>query len=418
MDLFFMDYSKDMATDNLYKMESIKKAITLHALKDPVHMYRVHMYVLELKANRILQEMQNNTYDIQRVNDLIPEKMQHYHLEVWISHHAKFLSNNQFEVPIWNYFNSTHLFSDVLDKHIAPLPTDLKYSINYFALPALINHLNHFGIEDEKCTPPYLLSDGFVVTDLSRGVEYVFQLIVHKRGKPYEILANVFIPLSSVPMVQVKPWVSYTSSVSIIMLVQFNQFTNHSRFFSLFEKVCLQGSLQVFVHVSLSTYVGSDGVVSDINALQSQYTHCNFTYQQTTLASRGSKFHDFITPKDDQQLLIFVEPDYLWTESFIDHCLMNTVLHKQVYFPVAFALFSELQKIVNIPPNLLVSPQSGYWNMRNYHVFCMFHSDYNNVKGLDDTHHGPKDATFFEKIRKSNLRVFRALEPHLVQPLT
>jgi len=227
-----MDYSKDMATENLYKMESIKKAITLHALKDPIQMHRVHQYVLELKANRLLQEMQNNSYDIQRVNDLIPKEMQRYHLELWIGHPEKFLSNNRFEISVWNYFNSTHLFLDVQGKHIAPLSTDLKYSINSIALPALINYLNHLVFKGEQCTPPYSLSDGFVVTDLSRGIEYIFQLTVHKEGRPYEILANIFIPLSSVPMVQVKPWKSYTSSVSVVVLVQFNEFSNYARFFS------------------------------------------------------------------------------------------------------------------------------------------------------------------------------------------
>ena len=413
-----MDYTKDMATENLYKMESVKKAITLHALKDPIHMHRVHQYILELRAKRILQEIQNNTYDIQRVNEFIPAKLQHYHSELWIGHHSKFLSNNRFEVPIWYYFNSTHLFSDVQGKQTAPLPTDLKYSINSIALPALINHLNHFASEGEQYTPPYLLSDGFVVTDLSRGVEYAFQLIVHKKRKPYEILANVFIPLSSVSLVQVKPWVPYTTSVSIVVLVQFNKFTNHARFFSLFEKMCLQGSLQVLVHVLLTTYDAAMALVSDINSLQSRYTHCNFTYQQTTQTARGSKLHDLIPPEDKQQLLIFLEPDYLWTESFIDHCLMNTVLHKQVYFPVMFTLFNEFQKITDIPPNLLVSPQTGYWNMHNYNVFCMYHSDYNNVEWLDDTSYGAEGVAFFEKIRKSHVRVIRALEPHLVQPLT
>jgi len=173
----------------------------------------------------------------------------------------------------------------------------------------------------------------------------------------------------------------------------------------------------VLVHVSLSTYDGSDNVVSDITALQSRYTHCNFTYQRTTQMSRGNKFHDLILTKDKQQLLIFVEPDYLWTESFIDHCLMNTVYQKQVYFPIMFTLFDESQKVIDILPNFLVSPQTGYWNMHNYHVFSIYHSDYNNIEGLDDTNYGLKDVTFFEKIRKSHFRIVRALEPHLVQPL-
>lgn len=408
-----------MVTDKLYEMESIKGAITLHPLKDPSHMYRVHQYIMELAVSKNYEDAQMNTYEIQTVNNRIPSHLQRYQMEAWAGHYAKFQPTSRFEVLTWYYFNSTRLFSDAEGRQAVTLPSDLKYSVNSVALKVLIDHMNHFSLDGHRYTSPYHLYDGFVVPDLSRGVEYVLRLSVHIQGHtdPYRLVANVFIPLSSAPMVQVRPWADIISTVSLVVLVHVNEHANHTRFFSLFEKVCLQGSFTVSLRVALTTYDGSDDVIDQITLLQSRYPNHNITYEVTTKANRGHALHLIIPKEDRQQLLLFLDPNYLLTETFIDHCLMNAVAKKQVYFPVIFSLYnSAVASTLNIPHKSQISPETGFWNKYNYQVVCVYHSDYVSVGGYNTTMQSGEDVEFFEKIRQSQLGIFRALEPYLVRP--
>ena len=382
-------------------------------------MYRVHQYILELAVSKLQEDVQTNTYEIQAMNDRIPPHLQRYQGEAWIGHYAKFQPTSRFEVLTWYYFNSTRLFSDAEGRQAVTLPSDLKYSVNSIALKVLISHMNHFSSDRHQYTSPYHLYDGFVVPDLSRGVEYVLRLSVHIQGNPdpYRVIANVFIPLSSAPMVQVKSWTSIISTVSLVVLVHIDEYTNHTRFFSLFEKACLQGSLTVSLRVALTPYDGSNDVIGQISSLQSRYPGHNISYEVTTQPNRGHALHRIVPKEDRQQLLLFLDPNYLLTETFIDHCLMNAIPKKQVYFPVIFSLFNTaIANSLNIPHKSQVSPETGFWNKYNYQVVCIYQSDYVSVGGFNTTMQSGEDVAFFEKIRQSPLGTFRALEPYLVRP--
>lgn len=410
-----MDYSKELVTEKLYQMDSVQTAITLHPLKKPSDMYRVHQYVLELASTQLHKEAVKNTYEMQETNKMIPQELQRYRAESWLGHFAKFQPSSRFEVLVWYYFNSSRLFTDAEGKQAITLPTDLKYSVNSVALQALIDHLNHFSPEHQY-NPPYHLYDGFIMTDFSRGIEYVLRLSVHLKGKsdPYRLVANIFLPFSSAPIVQYRPWNSFTA-VTISLLVHISESTNYSHFFNLFED-SLQGSFKVSLHVALTVFDGSDKVIEQMSSLRSRYPNSDITYKLTTQTARGNALHQ-IVPQDQKRLLIFFDPNYILTETFIDHCVMNTIKNKQVYFPIIFSLYnSNIADKLNIPRKSIISAETGFWNKYNYRVVCIYQSDYQNIGGYDKSLHSGEDVALFENVRQSQLTIFRALEPYLVRP--
>ena len=399
-------------------MNSVKSAITFHPLKNPVHMYRVHQYIVELSVAQLHEEAVKNTYELQKTNEMIPVNLQRYQSEAWLGHFVKFQPSSRFKMLIWHYFNSTQLFTDTEGKQAITLPTDLKYSVNTVVLQALTNHLNHFSPKGHQYTPPYHLYDGFIITDLSRGVEYVLLLSVHLNGSsyPYQLVANIFLPFSSSPMIQYKPWSTLTRSTRISMLVHINQHTEYSRFFSSFEEICLKGYLKVSLHVSLTAFDGADKVIEEISLLRSHYPTGDISYKLITQTARSYALHQ-VVPQNKEELLLFFDPNYILTEIFIAHCLMNTIANKQVYFPVIFSLYnSDITDRLNILRKSIVPEETGFWNKHNYRVVCIYQSDYQNVGGFDTSMQSREDVDLFEKIRKSPLRIFRALEPYLVQP--
>ena len=287
------------------------------------------------------------------------------------------------------------------------------------ALQALINHLNHFSPKGHQYTPPYHLYDGFIVTDFSRGLEYVLRISVrlHETSDPYRLVGNIFLPFSSPPMVQYKSWSTITGTTTVILIVHIDQYTNYSQFFSLFEKICLKGNLKVNLRVSLSTFDGSDKVIEEISSLRSRYPTKDIWYKLITQTARSYALHQAV-PQDQKHLLLFFDPSYILTETFIDHCLMNTIANKQVYFPVIFSLYnSDIADRLNIPRKSIVSAETGFWNKYNYRVVCIYQSDYERIGGYDTTMTSGEDLALFEKIRSlPKLRIFRALEPYLVRP--
>ena len=400
-------------------MDSVKSAITFHPLKNPIHMYRVHQYIVELSAAQLHEDAVKNTYEIQKINEMIPVKLQRYRSETWLGHFTKFQPSSRFKVPVWYYFNSTRLFTDTDGKQALTLPTDLKNSVNTIVLQVLINHLNHFSPKGQQYTP-YLLYDGFTVTDLSRGAEYVLHLSVHLNGSsdPHRLVANIFLPFSSSPMIQYKSWSTIAQSTRISMLVHINKQTDYSHFFGLFEKICLKGNLKVSLHVSLTTFDGTDKVIKEISSLRSRYPMGDISYKLTTQTARGLALHQ-VVPQNKEQLLLFFDPNYILTETFIDHCLMNTIVNKQVYFPVSFSLYNSNTagklNVLRIRKSV-ISEETGFWNKRDYRIVCIYQSDYENIGGFDTSMHTREDVALFEKIRRSPLRIFRALEPYLIQP--
>ena len=76
--LFWTDYKRILPTPDLYTSPSVERAISLHPIKDPKLMYRVHQYAQELRLKRMMGEVAGLQRDIQRVSRLVPRNMQHF----------------------------------------------------------------------------------------------------------------------------------------------------------------------------------------------------------------------------------------------------------------------------------------------------------------------------------------------------
>ena len=48
--IFWTDYQKILPTPELYTSDAVKGTISLHPIKDPRLMYRVHQYMQELRS--------------------------------------------------------------------------------------------------------------------------------------------------------------------------------------------------------------------------------------------------------------------------------------------------------------------------------------------------------------------------------
>ena len=78
--LFWTDYEKVTKSDKLYTSAAVLAAITIHPIKDPNIMLRVHQYLEEVRLRRLMNNVRKVQTGISRVSHLVPQNLTHFKL--------------------------------------------------------------------------------------------------------------------------------------------------------------------------------------------------------------------------------------------------------------------------------------------------------------------------------------------------
>ena len=119
------------------------------------------------------------------------------------------------------------------------------------------------------------------------------------------------------------------------------------------------------------------------------------------------------------ELLFLADIHVDFSHQFLDRCRMNAVENQQVYFPAVFtpydpSLFYKDRLLHPYAVRFRVNAEQGSWMHHNYHLACLYNYDLEKVlelgRGLKE-----REWSLIELVlRQQRLRVFRAVEPGLV----
>ena len=111
-------------------------------------------------------------------------------------------------------------------------------------------------------------------------------------------------------------------------------------------------------------------------------------------------------------LMVFFDYKFVFTAEFLNHCRMNAVRGRQVYFPMLFSFNKPelVHKYVYQPPKMVISADTGFFLHYNYQVVAIYKADYKLVMG-HTVNQG--NLRFVDKVLSSGLHVMRAQEPYL-----
>lgn len=396
-------------------------AITLHPLKDPKLMYRVHQYSQELKIKTLMQEVSIVQGDIERITKLTPEDKSHFKQKKWLWYDISSNPGSRYDIAIWEYFNSTRLFLTYEHMPVVGLPTTFKVGINN-ALEVLLEIMNEREGNSHPFRPPYHLYDGFAITDHSSGIEYVLHMSVHRDGvaDPLDYIANVFLPYQGAGMVTYQESTSQLQTV-VNIVINVGQSTDLTNFLQMYEEVCLKPKLKSHLHIVM---FGKNGkVLSKVSQLLSRYSKEHIsTYELSTSTSAFSYSQGFshvANLLEDGDLMVFFDYNFVFTTDFLDHCRMNTVKGKQVYFPILFSFYKPdlVQQHLQRPLQMLISADTGFFLRYNYQVVSIFKSDFASMNGFSSSTqsntHMNDDVKFVDKVLSTDIYAMRALEPYL-----
>ena len=394
-------------------------AITLHPLKDPKLMYRMHQYAQELRIKRLMREVSVVQGDIERITKLIPVDKSHFVRKKWLWYDISSNPGSRYDIAVWEYFNSTRLFLTYEHMPVVGLPNRFRTGINN-ALEVLLEIMNEREGNSHPFIPPYHLYDGFAVVDHSSGIEYVLHMSVHRGGvaEPLDYIANVFLPYQGAGIVTYQESTSQLRTV-VNIVINVGKSADLSNFLQMYEEICLVAKLRAHLHIVM--FGKNEEVLSKVTQLSSRYPKEQIsTYELSTSAFSYSKgFSHVANLLEDDDLIVFFDYSFVFTADFLDHCRMNTVKGKQVYFPILFSFYKPdlVQQHLQRPLQMLISADTGFFLRYNYQVVSIFKSDFASIGGFassaQNNNHLNDDVRFVDKVLSTDIYAMRALEPYL-----
>jgi chondroitin sulfate synthase len=208
------------------------------------------------------------------------------------------------------------------------------------------------------------------------------------------------------------------------------------RFMQNFEEICLKNNEYVTLVVVLFEKEGTE----QTNLIQNLFVSFDKKYGDLTsiqlkLVVRKEAFSRSIGCEigaamfKENDLLFFVDVDIAFTRDFLFRARLNTIQYKQVYYPIVFSEYDPNDPIEALKHNSKefktekqkqqdhfdFNENNGYWRQFGFGILLTYYSDLKQVGGFDTSiiGWGKEDVDLYEKYIKSNIFIFRSVDPGL-----
>ena len=388
---------------------------TLASKASDPHVITVQLQELQLK--KLLQKVTLLQGDVEHITGYLPQEMSHYENHRWLWYDHGTNPKSRFELPMWEFFNSTRYFLNYDHMPVIGLPVSIRNGINT-ALEVLLEIMNNKDGRPHPFVPPYHLYDGFALSNPSSGVEYFLHMSVHRESveEPIDYVANIFLPFQGAGMAGYQE-AGNVLSITIHMTVSVGRAHDISDFAAMFQDSCTRQPLHVHLHFVI--FGKNENAKSNIMKLQQTCARevVSIHDPENTDFSHAYSYNLVAGTLQESDLMLFFDHNFVFTADFLAHCRMNAVQGRQVYFPVLFSFYKPelVHKYIQRPPQMLISADTGFFLRYNYQVVAIYKSDYDRIGGFDSKQGGNlnDDVRFVDKLLATDLFVMRALEPHL-----
>ena len=418
--------------------KTINDAVTLHPIKDPAYMYRLHVHF----NNERIQDLQQQGVKLQRVLRNMDRFLQANRLSLHEKRdlqdgralfHQLTTSNSE----KWEMFTGTSFYPDIsLKAPVTKIRGEMKTEVNLILKKTVEFLTNEFWKN------PHLgklknqeINYGYRRFHPLYGIQHILQLTVSGvKKQPHQTTGlketTEHISLKTTIYTQ-QPFANlrYTTEPLAGMhpLVHFlvpleGRLQTFRRFMKNFELVCLKVLRRVKLVVAYSSSVSSPYEHKVImKEYQEKYPEAELIWLDISGAfSRGIALSLAANKFGQKALLFLCDVDLIFNSDFIDRCRLNTALGKRVYFPIMFSQFDpELTYSNKTKPDshFTINKDAGIWRSFSYGPACIYRQDMDAVGGFDTSIKGwgLEDVDLFEKfVHHPEIEVFRAADPGLI----
>nr|XP_020647796.1 chondroitin sulfate synthase 2 [Pogona vitticeps] len=411
-------------------------AFTVHPVLDPVQMYRLHRYFARVELEHTYQEIQQLQLEIQNTSSLSADGDLSATWPIGIA--PPFQPKTRFEVLRWDYFTEEAAFAcvdgapkcelrgaDAAD--VADVVTAAVEELNHRYQPVLHIHKQQ-------------LLNGYRRFDPTRGMEYTLDLqleVVTQKGHSRSLAKRVHLlrPLSEVEIIPM-PYVTEASRVNVILPLTAQERDYAAHFLEVYAAAAFENAenavltfLFIYDPFEAQQVAQNDvfgAVKARITEYERRYTQVKIPWISVkTDAPSQIKVMDIISKKHPVDTLFFVAGvSTEVTIEFLNRCRMNTINSWQVFFPIHFQGYNPTIAFHNQPSPLSgldLVRDAGHFDRDAFNEACFYNADYMAARtrmatDAQDNEDILETMDIYDLfVKYSNLHVFRAVEPALLQ---
>ncbi|XP_070694555.1 chondroitin sulfate synthase 2-like [Pempheris klunzingeri] len=415
--------------------EDFKKALTVHPVSDPEHMYRLHRYFTEIELQKTYDEIAKLQAEIKNVSVVAFEGNRSAQWPVGIN--PPFEPKSRFEVLKWEYFTEEEIYSCIDGS-----PKCELRGIDSVDVADVIDIA--MGELNKKYKPVLHLKkqqliNGYRRFDPIRGMEYTLDLqleVVNQKGHSRSITKRVHLvrPLSRIEIIPM-PYVTEATRVHIIIPLTLQDRSYVDHFLEVFASNAFETSenailtfLFIYDPVEAQQVNQNDifaSVKTQINAYERKYPTVKIPWISVKTETPSQiKFMDIISKKHPVDTLFFLANANTRVNSeFLNRCRMNSINNWQVFFPIHFQDYNPDVAYHNQehPVTVDLVKDAGRFDRTSFEEACFYNSDYmatrtRMVADVQENEEILETLDIYEMfVKYSGLHVFRAVEPALHQ---
>ncbi|XP_048342834.1 chondroitin sulfate synthase 2 [Sphaerodactylus townsendi] len=411
-------------------------AFTVHPVLDPVQIYRLHRHFAHVELERTYQEIQQLQLEIRNTSSLSADGELSAIWPIGIA--PPFQPKTRFEVLRWDYFTEEAAFACVDGAPKCELRgADAADVADVVA--AAVEELNH-RYQPVLHVHKQQLLNGYRRFDPTRGMEYTLDLqleMVTQKGYSRSLAKRVHLlrPLSEVEIIPM-PYVTEASRVNVILPLTAPERDYAARFLEVYAAAAFENAENavltfLFIYdpfeaqqVSQNDVFGA--VKARIAEYERRYTQVKIPWISVkTDAPSQIKVMDIISKKHPVDTLFFVAGvSTEVTTEFLNRCRMNTINSWQVFFPIHFQGYNPTIVFHRQPSSLSsldLVRDAGHFDRDAFNEACFYNADYMAARtrmasDAQDNEDILETMDIYDLfVKYSNLHVFRAVEPALLQ---
>lgn len=397
--LFLHNHDEPQGSFTTTLSGSLVHSITLHPVKSPPFLYRLHSFFLASHSSELRHRV------------LIKKHLLSNYGEPSLT---KFRKRNVKESLSWNFIKRGHMYArNNNNPNFGIYDSDKEFLVR--TIGNFLDYINLKSRQRGRRIEFKQIIYGYNTINPKEGVNLILDLLLmYKKHKgrrlnvPVRRHAYLQTPFSDV---QSRVLDMNTGKINIIVPL----LDRHERlkiFLKKMNKECFN-----FKEPKIRLlFVLYDGIqLNENRKLIKEYKsklagHEILIFEKTGQFSRGSALQDGASAFPPSSLLFFLDIDVLLSRSALQRVLQGTIEGKQVYYPIVFSeyLFKSTDDGLN--------DSNGLWRQFGFGIASMYKSDFNSVGGFDTkiVGWGKEDVDLYEKFVRTNLTVVRAVDPGMI----
>ncbi|XP_075070427.1 chondroitin sulfate glucuronyltransferase [Mixophyes fleayi] len=410
-------------------------SLSVHPVRDAGLMYKLQRKFSQIRLHRTYSKIQRLQNEMRNVSSLTPNGEANLLWPIGIN--PPFSPTSRFDLLTWEYFTETHTFSCPDGAPKCPLQGVWLLDVQQ-VLEEATDQLNQRYHPWLRFKMHHLLN-GYRRFDPTRGMEYTLDLVLEATTERDHVgvitkRLNLLRPLGLVEILPM-PYVTEATRVQLVLPLMPTDASHIAGFLDAFATNLLDPQDNVALTVLLVYGMGSSGQEKDVfeevrgmvSELERRYSllRVELSSIHTELPSQV-RLMELVSKKHPMDTLFFLVGvlSEVTTEA-LNRCRMNAISSWQVFSPVHYQEYSpdvSRHSFSAQPPADFL--RDGHFDRLASSEFCFYNSDFMGARSKmaaevgvqeeDDEDNGSIELLELF-LRHSDLHVFRALEPALVQ---